>query len=81
MVNCGTSRYQKETSLFKLPTPKDEFHKKGRRDMLNIITRDRETDENLNRQIEKDTVHISEKHFSEEQFYICEFYVYLIFLS
>ena len=81
MLNCGTSRYQKKISLFKLATPKDEFHKKWRRDMQNIITRDRETDGNLNRQIEKDTVHMCEKHFSEEQFYICEFYVCLIFLS
>ena len=36
--------------------------------MLNIITRDRETDANLNQEIEKDTVHIYKKHFSEEQF-------------
>ena len=49
--------------------------------MLNIITRDRETSANLNRQIEKDTVYICEKHFSEEQIYICEFYLYIIFLS
>ena len=81
IVNCGTSRHQKEISLFKLPTPKDEFHKKWWRDMLNIITRDRETDANLNRQIEKDTFLICEKHFSEKQFYTCEFYIYLSFLS
>ena len=79
VVNCGTSRQQKEIRLFKLPTPKDEFRKKWWRDILNIITRDRETDANLNRQIGKDTVYICENHFSEEQFYICEFYVYLIF--
>ena len=48
--------------------------------MLNIITRDRETNTNLNQQIKKNTSHICEKHFSDEQFYICEFYVYLIFL-
>ena len=40
-----------------------------------------EADANLNQQIEKDTIHICEKHFSEEQFYICEFYLHLIFLS
>ena len=80
IVNCGTSRYQKEISLFKLPTPKDEFHKKWQRYMLNIIRRDRETDANLNRQIEKDTVYICEKHFSKEQIYVCEFYLHIIFL-
>ena len=37
IVNCGTSRYQKEISLVKLPTPKDVFPKKWQRDMLNII--------------------------------------------
>ena len=49
--------------------------------MLNIITIACEADANLNQQIEKDTIHICEKHFSEEQFYICEFYLHLIFLS
>ena len=48
--------------------------------MLKIITRDRETDANLNRQIEKDTIYICEKHFSKEQIYVCEFYLYIIFL-
>ena len=48
--------------------------------MLNMITRDRETNANLNRQIEKDTVYICEKHFSEEQIYICEFYLYYFFI-
>ena len=80
IVNCGTSRYQKEISLVKLPTLKDVFPKKWQRDMLNIITRDHETDANLNQQSEKDTVHICEKHFSEEQVRTCEFYVYLIFI-
>ena len=60
IVNCATSRYHKEISSFKLLTPKDKFGKKWRRDMLDIITRDRETDANLNRQTEKDTVHICE---------------------
>ena len=47
--------------------------------MLNIITRDSETDANLNWQIEKDTFRICEKLFSEEQFYFGEFLS--IFLS
>ena len=64
IVNCGTSRYEKEIRLLKLPAPKDKFHKKWWRDMLNIIRIDCEADANLNRQIEKDTIHICEKHFS-----------------
>ena len=51
----------------------------GGGDMLNIITRDSETDANLNWQIEKDTFRICEKLFSEEQFYFGEFLS--IFLS
>ena len=46
--------------------------------MLDIITRAHEIEANLNWQLEKDTIHICEKHFSEKQFYIGEFYVYLI---
>ena len=39
IVNCGTSRYHEEVSLFKLPAPKDEFHRKWWKDRLNINKR------------------------------------------
>lgn len=46
--------------------------------MLDIIARDCETNANLNQRIEKNTIHICDKHFSDKQFYIWEFYVYII---
>ena len=45
--------------------------------MLDIIARDCETNANLNQWIEKNTIHICDKHFSDKQFYIWEFYVYI----
>lgn len=80
LVNCGTSKYHKERSLIKLPTLKDEFQGQWWKDMLNIIKRDRDTDANLNQRIGKDVIHVSERHLTEEELYICKFYVYLAFL-
>ena len=72
IVNCGTSRYHKDISLFKIPTPKDDANIKWRREMMNVITRDREHDASFTEQIDKDKLHICERHFSPEQFYICK---------
>ena len=43
---------QKKKSMFKLPTAKDKT--KWRREMLNVITKDRVADANFKKQIEKD---------------------------
>lgn len=72
VFGCSTSRKDSGISLFKLPAPKDEAHKKWRGDLLCVITRDRVLDSSLKKQIEKDTVHICEKHFTEDQLYTCK---------
>ena len=41
---------------------KDEITKKWRREMLNVMTKDREVDANFKKQIEKDHVYVCEKH-------------------
>ena len=51
-VGCSTNLRHKEISMFKLPTAKDKT--KWRREMLNVITKDRVADENFKKQIEKD---------------------------
>ena len=41
--------------------------------MINIITRDREIDSDLRRQINEDRLHICEKHFQPDEMYYCKF--------
>ena len=71
-VGCSSNRRHKEISLFKLPTAKDETTKKWRREMLNVITKDRVVDANFKKQIENDHVYVCEKHFMECDMYICK---------
>ena len=73
IFGCGTSRKSTGMGIFKLPTGKDDFNTKWRRELLQIITRDRVEDAALKRQICKDSIHICEKHFREDQLYICKF--------
>ncbi|XP_066915394.1 uncharacterized protein [Clytia hemisphaerica] len=70
MYGCGTSRKHKDIGIFKLPLPKDDFHRKWRQELIDIILRYRVLDENLERQIQEDRIHICQRHFREDQFYI-----------
>ena len=45
--------------------------------MINIITRDREIDSDLRRQIFEDRLHICEKHFQPGEMYYCKFIINL----
>lgn len=72
IYNCSTSRRHSGLGIFKLPAPKDEFNKKWREQLLNIVIRDRVVDAVLQKQIDKDSVHICERHFSPDQLYICK---------
>ena len=70
ILGCGTCRNQTEFGIFKLPAPKDDFHKKWRTDLLNVITKDRVIDSDLKRQIQNDKLSICEKHFLPNQLYV-----------
>ena len=72
MYGCGTSRKHKDIGIFKLPLPKDDFHRKWRQDLIDIILRFRVLDESLERQINEDRIHICQRHFREDQFYVCK---------
>ena len=71
-AGCSSNCHHKQISLFKLPTVKDETTKKWRREMVNVITKDRVVDVNFKKQIEKDHVYVCEKHFRECEMYICK---------
>ena len=61
IFGCSTSRMTKDCSIFKIPAPNND---------LTVITKDRVKDDSLKRQISAHSLHICEKHFSEDQFYI-----------
>ena len=75
VFGCGTCRNQKEFSIFKLPSAKDDYHTKWRNDILHVISRDRVIDSNFKRLISSNKVYVCEKHFSEGQIYTCK-YIY-----
>ena len=62
-----TSRRHKGISIFKVPLPNNEFNKKWNRDLINIITKDRQLDEPLKKRIASCNLYICELHFSPEQ--------------
>ena len=74
---CSSSRRSKGISIFNIPKKnlkfKDAEQEKWRNDMINIITRDREIDSDLRRQIIEDRLHICEKHFQPDEMYYCKF--------
>ena len=86
-VGCSTSRRHKGISIFKVPLPNNEFNKKWNRDLINIITKDRQVDEPLNKRIASCNLYICERHFSPEQIWEISFsksverwYIYLVLI-
>eukprot|EP00794_Sanderia_malayensis_P011564 gene11564-12759_t len=71
IYGCGAcrSRKYKGLSIIKVPSAVDDFTKKWRSDILNVITRDRVVDPPLKKQIEEDQVYVCEQHFLPEELY------------
>lgn len=72
IFGCSTSRKEKGVSIWKIPAPKDEATAEWRKKLIGIVLRDRVLDENLQRQLDNDRLHICEKHFTDDQLYICK---------
>ena len=66
IYNCSTSRKDKGIAIFKNPAGDDDFNRKWRENLVNIITRDRVIDQNLQRQINENTLHTCEHHYTED---------------
>ena len=63
VLGCGSCRRTKGIGLWKLPSQKDEAHKKWRKEWLSEITKTREIDQDFKKRLEKDRVFTCEKHF------------------
>ena len=68
IFGCSSSRKSKGCSIFKLPASSNDFNKKWRGDLLNVIRKERVVDDILKRRIDADRLHICERHFSDYQF-------------
>ena len=67
---CSISRKDKGISIFKVPLANNEFNKKWRQDLINIILKYRQRDKSLNERIESHKLFIFEKHFTSDQIYV-----------
>ena len=83
IVYCSASRRDSERSFFKLPSKR--LYPEWRQQWIDIITRTRVLDEDFEGQIERDTVHVCDRHFplvklkhvSRTYFFIFLFFIFL----
>ena len=73
VYNCTVNRKVKGASIFKIPAKSDDLKRnKWRSDLISVVTRDRVVDAVLRKQIEENRVHICERHFRQDQLWICK---------
>ena len=66
IYGCSSNRiHSAEISIFSPPNADDELSIKTRKEWVNKITRNRHVDKDLQRQIDKGTLHVCEKHFED----------------
>jgi len=67
VYGCSTSRYSKNIALFGLPRGQDDYNVAWRKKLVHIITKDRVVDVSLKKQLERNSLHVCELHFEENQ--------------
>ena len=72
VFGCGTSRRTKALGIWKLPSPKDESHRKWRDAWLSEITKTRIVDTAFRKKIKNDNVYTCEKHFHPQDVETCK---------
>ena len=70
IFNCPVSRRYKDVSIFKIPPASNDSKAKWRRELMNIIMKDRVIDCSLCKQIASNDLYICERHFSEDQIWV-----------
>ena len=73
IFGCATSRRHTGVGIFLIPRREDKLSQKTRDAWIEIITKDREIDDKLKRQIENRLLYICEKHFEAESIDICKY--------
>ena len=72
VFGCSSSRRKADVAIFKVPAGNDEYSSNWRKKLESVITKDRVIDQSLKKQLENRTLHICEKHFSEDQLLRCK---------
>ena len=74
VFRCGPCRRTKGIGIFKMPSAKDEKHKRWREECiwLGELKKTRELDEDFRRQINQEKVFMCEKHFYLKDIEICK---------
>ena len=75
VIGCGSCRRTKGIGIFKLPSSKDDKHKRWRDEWLGELKKTREVDKDFRRQINEDKVYTCEKHFKDEEIEICKYFL------
>ena len=70
IFGCPVSRRYKDVSIFKIPSATNVLKAKWRKELINVITRDRVIDEKLRKQIDSGNLFICERHFSSDQLWV-----------
>ena len=81
IVGCSTSRNANKTlevpiPIMRIPSGKKYGEEEWRKQMLNIITKDRVIDERFQKMIDKNDVFVCAKHFKEEELYHCKSFIF-----
>ena len=77
IFGCGTSRKHTGVGIFRIPTGEDDLSKKTPDAWLCVVTKDREVDQNLRRQMENRTLYVCEKHFETQSIECCKYILYI----
>ena len=72
IFGCSISRRTAGVAIFRVPRGNDEFSSTWREKLVRIITKDRHDEQQLRPQIENRTLHICERHYSEDSKLRCK---------
>ena len=82
IFGCNSNRKNCSLTIFKVPSGNNDFDSQWRKELINVVTKDRVIDESLRKQIENRTIRICEKHFNPSQLNYREFLLaHIFFLS
>ena len=68
IYGCGTNRRHVGVGIFRILRGKDDLSEETRKAWLNVITRDRVVDKDLQQRIDKNELFVCEKHFRKEEY-------------
>ena len=75
VIGCGSCRRTKGIGIFKLPSAKDDKHKRWRDEWVGELKKTREVNKDFRRKINEDKVYSCEKHFKDKVIEICKYFL------